>query len=78
MTDVRETIIHVMLWGFVATGAQAAVLFGSQRFGAEHRLSADKFGVRCAGVRKPYKSVLAKSLGNCFPAGVALFHSQHQ
>ncbi len=33
MTDVGETIIHVMLWGFVATGAQAAVLFGSQRLG---------------------------------------------
>lgn len=33
MTDVGETIIHVMLWGLVATGAQAAVLFGSQRLG---------------------------------------------
>jgi len=33
MTDVGDTIIHIMLWGFVATGAQAAVLFGSQRLG---------------------------------------------
>ena len=33
MTDVGETIIHVMLWGFVATGAMSAVLFGSQRLG---------------------------------------------
>jgi hypothetical protein len=33
MTDAGEVIIHVMLWGLVATAAQAAVLFGSQRLG---------------------------------------------
>jgi hypothetical protein len=33
MSDAGEVIIHVMLWGFVATAAQAAVLFGSQRLG---------------------------------------------
>jgi hypothetical protein len=33
MTDAGEVVIHVMLWGLVATGAQAAVLFGSQRLG---------------------------------------------
>jgi hypothetical protein len=33
VTDAGQVIIHVMLWGLVATGAQSAVLFGSQRLG---------------------------------------------
>jgi hypothetical protein len=33
VTDAGETIVHIMLWGFVATAAQSAVLFGSQRLG---------------------------------------------
>ena len=34
MTDAgQEIILHIMLWGFVATAAQSAVLFGSQRLG---------------------------------------------
>jgi uncharacterized membrane protein YagU involved in acid resistance len=33
MTDLSIQLLHVLLWGFVATAALSAVLFGSQRLG---------------------------------------------
>jgi hypothetical protein len=33
VTDLSIELLHVLLWGFVATAALSAVLFGSQRLG---------------------------------------------
>jgi hypothetical protein len=33
MTDLSVRILHVLLWGLIATGALSAVLFSSQRLG---------------------------------------------
>ena len=33
MTDLSIRILHVLLWGFIATGALSAILFASQRLG---------------------------------------------
>jgi hypothetical protein len=33
VTEAVQDVLHIMLWGLVATAAQSAIMFGSQRLG---------------------------------------------